>query len=502
MVDSRRTFLRTMASVSVGGLMAPLGAFYARSADALEDCDAPNLRTRGFGRLSPMRPLNGAELGDIVSGNLVNAEILSLPPGFSYTVISGVGQIMNDGNPVPGKHDGMAAYQSRIVRNGREKWSQAIYLARNHEIDPGQNLFGQTEGVITSNFYQYDPMVAAGGATTVVVDASTGLVRRHRASLSGTVHNCAGGKTPWNTWISCEEDVRTPTSNPENVSKKHGYNFEISVFNPERQIRPTPLTAMGRFRHEAAATDPRTSAVYQTEDRADSCFYAFVPTRRNRAFGHLRRGGDLFAMVIRPMQRSTCDGSRLPTTQINERTVVDTRTGMQSFVGQPLKVAWAKITEPDPEDDTVRREAQSRGASLFRKGEGLIFDDARGLAYFCASQGGDAGLGQIWCYDPANRTVTLVLESLEQRYLAMPDNIVVGPDRLLYMCEDNSSRSHVIGMTPSGRTFRMVRNSINQGELTGICFSPDNRKMFVNVQDSGITCCIFRNDGKEISLRA
>jgi len=489
-----------MASVTVGSVVAPLGALYANEADAALECDATNSRSLGFGALTPRVPINTSELGDIISGNLVGRSILSLPAGFSYTVVSGVGQTMDDGNRVPGKHDGMAAFQEKFVRNGREVWSRAVYLVRNHELDVGQELFGENQGVRTSAFYRYDLMVSAGGATTLVVDARTGLLRRHRASLSGTVHNCAGGKTPWNTWISCEEDVQTPTSNPENVSRKHGYNFELSAFTPTKAIRPLPLTDMGRFRHEAAVTDPRTTNVYQTEDRPDSCFYAFVPKIRNRTFGHLIRGGSLYAMAIRLNQRSTCSGERLPVARINGTNVVDTRTGVQAFLGQPLKVSWVKIDEPDPESDTVRREAQSKGASVFRKGEGLIFDDETGLAYFCASQGGDAELGQIWCYDPVNETVTLVLESVNKRFLSLPDNIVVGPDKTLYVCEDNSERSHVVGIDGNGKTFRMVENILNQGELTGICFSPDKRMMFVNVQDAGLTCCIFRDDRREISV--
>jgi len=490
MVDARRSFMRQMASVTVGSIVAPIGALYANEAEAMRECEATNSRSRGFGALRPMRPANTQQLGDIISGNLVNREILSLPEGFSYTVVSGVGQIMNDGNPVPAKHDGMAAFQQKLVRNGREIYSRAVHLVRNHEIDVGQQLFGVDQGVRTSAFYRYDLMVSAGGATTVVVDSRTGLVRRHNASLSGTVHNCAGGRTPWNTWISCEEDVQTPTSNPENVSKKHGYNFELSAFTPQRRIRPLPLKDMGRFRHEAAVTDPRTTNVFQTEDRPDSCFYAFVPRIRNRAFGHLIRGGALYAMAIRLNQRSTCNGERLPVSRLNGRNVVDTRTGMQAFLGQPLKVAWVKIDEPDPESDTVRREAQSKGASVFRKGEGLIFDEEKGLAYFCASQGGDAELGQIWCYDPVNETVTLVLESVNKRFLALPDNIVVGPDKTLYVCEDNAERAHVVGIGENGKTFRMVENLLNRGELTGVCFS----------QDSGLTCCIYRDDRREISV--
>ncbi len=91
----------------------------------------------------------------------------------------------------------------------------------------------------------YDPD-AAGGTSTTTFDAHDGQFLDSYGSLSGTVRNCAGGPTPWGTWLTCEE---TGDINPENGTK-HGYIFEVPA---KGKGDPTPLKAMGRFEHEAVA---------------------------------------------------------------------------------------------------------------------------------------------------------------------------------------------------------------------------------------------------------
>lgn len=503
MEDARRKFMRQMANAAMGTAVAPLGAFYASGASAA-DCEAGGARIRGFGRITPQLPTNSDELGDIVSGNYANRAFLAIPQGFSYTILSGIGQTMGDGNRVPGEMDGMAAFQPVSKRkrpNGDPIYRPTVHLIRNHELEPGDTPFGETEGVSYAKpWAKYDREIKAGGVTTLVLDSRTKKVKREYVSLAGTLRNCGGGKTPWNSWISCEEDIRNQLDNPDIVSQPHGFAFEVPAFGPRRPVRPIPLTAMGRFRREAIAVDPRTTWILQTEDRSDSCFYGFSPIRKVRKAGQLRRGGKLYAMAIRGNQRATCDGSRLPTKVVQGKRVVDTSKGMQPFIGQSLKVDWVELEEPNPPKDSLRYDAQKLGASIFNRGEGMIFDDRRRIAYFTATHGGDAGTGQIWAYHMRTRTVKLVLESDKRTFLDSPDNIVLGPDGTLYICEDSSRRSHIVGMRPSGKTFRVVRNVINRGELAGVCFSPDGKLMFVNIQDISVTCCIYRDDGKKISL--
>jgi secreted PhoX family phosphatase len=382
----------------------------------------------------------------------------------------------------------MACFQGRRDSN---------ILIRNHELGPAENKFGSRIGCLSPNGKVYDPFILSpgqggGGTTTLIIDRHGRLVKHH-ISLGGTIRNCAGGPTPWDSWISCEEDVSTPaTSN--SVTKKHGYNFEVPA-DLREAVDPIPLVDMGRFNHEANATDPRTGCVYQTEDRGDSCFYKFEPkVRRVKKFGDLQKGGRLHAMAIEPGVLAACDNTILPMSG----TGVDTRTGVRSFLGQPLPVSWVRIDEVDPEGDTVRAEAQLKGAAIFSRGEGAWYAD--GLIYFICTGGGDLGNGQVWAYNPRRETVTLLVESTSEGALDNPDNITVAPDGTLYLCEDGGGQQFVVGVDDAGDVFKFAHNNFTTSEFCGACFSDDGKFMFVNIQNPGITFVIFRDDRRPIML--
>jgi len=489
---SRRKFI-SLVSAAIGTTVAPLGLFYSRSASA--ECKI-NGQSNGFGPLAPAIPLNTNDLGMTGPGNLVGMALLELPPGFTYTAISITGQTMSDGTLVPGDHDGMACFARGYPQNWRKPPlpSKFYYLVRNHELSPDENEFGNTLGVSGSIETRYDPLVNGGGTTTLIVD-NKGRLLRDYASLSGTIRNCAGGPTPWHSWISCEEDV-TPASSSR-VSVPHGYNFEVPAFK-KKTVKAVPLVAMGRFNHEAVAVDPAKGDIYQTEDRHDGAFYRFTPRVRPRRDGDLQKGGDLYAMVIDPDQFSTCDFTSLPvTTAPSGATIVNTGSGVSQFLGQPLAVSWVKLDDVDPVNDTLRKEAQSKGAAIFRRGEGMWFD--KGLIYFVCTSAGNNGNGQVWAYDPARETVTLLVESKSSSELDNADNITVAPDGTLYLCED-SFGADVVGVDRLGRLFKFASNNFDSSEFAGACFSPDGRIMFVNQQGPGITYCIFREDGKPIDV--
>ena len=116
----------------------------------------------------------------------------------------------------------------------------------------------------------YDP-TAFGGTTNILINDDTNEVVKEYLSLSGTMTNCAGGPSPWNTWLTCEEN--TSINKKENIS--HGYVFEV---NPKKDYlqEPVPLKNMGRFSHEAVAFD-RYGYAYLTEDRSDGLLYKYIP---------------------------------------------------------------------------------------------------------------------------------------------------------------------------------------------------------------------------------
>lgn len=447
---SRRRFL-VLAGASAAGacMLSPLDAFYTKVARG------QSMGSGGYGPLSPKVPKNTASLGEFS-----NIPLLELPDGFEYTALSIAGTAMNDGNPVPGDHDGMAAFAGRRGE---------IILIRNHELSPNEI----DKALKAPDNKKYDPL-CLGGTTTVVVKPD-GTLARHYASLAGTYRNCAGGPTPWGSWISCEENTSTPagntTGNPNNVSKWHGYNFEVAA-RSRGLVTPVPLTAMGRFNHEAIAVDPKTGYVYQTEDRSDSCFYRFRPkVKRN-----LKAGGLLEAMVIKGMPQ------------------VNTGTGFLPYKGQPMPVEWVRIDTVNPADDTLRYEAQGKGAAIVVRGEGAWYGN--GLVYFVSTSGGNIGRGQVFAYNPANETVTLVVESENPSELDNPDNIAVAPFGDLILCEDGDGDQFVVGVNTQGELYHFARNITSDSigeyrEFCGACFSPDGSKLFFNIQEPGITFCVW-----------
>ena len=384
--------------------------------------------------------------------------ILDLPTGFQYRILSRVGETMNDGHLVPNQHDGMAAFAGQDGKT---------ILVRNHEVHPLQAV-----NQLSSDISQYDRS-CSGGTTTLIVDRDRNL-EKHYLSLAGTNRNCAGGTTPWGSWISCEEEVSTPYPPPGytpeqihpywgKVEQKHGYNFEVPAQGG--LATPTPLVAMGRFRHEAIATDPLTGYIYQTEDQVNSCIYCFRSDRP----GKLQQGGTLEALVIKDLPQ------------------ID--TGVNFPVGKPQAVSWVKLEDVDPEHDTLRYEAQAKGAAVFRRGEGMCY--ANGELYWTATNGGAARVGQIFRYNPAQQTVELFVESPGSDVLDYPDNLTLAPFGDLIVCEDGAGEQFLVGITPSGKYYKFARNALNNSEFAGVCFSPDGQTMFVNIYYPGMTLAIW-----------
>ncbi|WP_256874510.1 alkaline phosphatase PhoX [Nostoc sp. C057] len=130
-------------------------------------------------------------------------------------------------------------------------------------------------------------------------------------------------------------------------------------------VTPVPLTAMGRFNHEAAAVDPNTGYIYMTEDRSDGLFYRFIPNQSN----NLSAGGTLYAL------------------RITGSSGINTATGFPK--NTPRAVNWVQISNPDPTSDTVRTAGYNSGAARFSGGEGIFYGS--GYVYFTCKSGGSSG---------------------------------------------------------------------------------------------------------------
>jgi uncharacterized protein len=424
--------------------------------------------------------LDPAEAADEVGyGPLVldPNRIVDLPQGFSYRVISKLGERMEDGLLVPGKHDGMAAFpgpQGKTI------------LVRNHEVAPEKTKYGPygERNQLLKNLADeqlYDTgrrkTPGLGGTTTLVYDTRLQRLEKHFLSLAGTDRNCAGGATPWNSWISCEETV---VRKEGSIEKDHGYNFEVPATYQTGLARPLALKAMGRFNHEAIAVDPRTSIVYQTEDRRDGLIYRYIPD----VPGKLAAGGRLQALAIK--------GSRS----------LDTRNwglGPRIFVGQNLAVEWVDLKNIDSPSDDLRLQGFANGCARFACGEGMWY--GQGSVFFTCTIGGSRKNGQIWKLTPSAFEGTpdekknpgyleLFIEPNNPDRLENADNITVSPSGEMYACEDSTRAAHIVGITQSGALFKFAKNAMNDSEFAGATFSPDGSTFFVNIQSPGLTLAI------------
>ena len=389
-------------------------------------------------------------------GNLVPdpGGILDLPEGFRYEMLSVEGDALSRGGRVPSSHDGMAAFPGHGGKS---------YLVRNHELEPDDV---EEDGLIPVARIDacYDEE-AVGGTTTLLVGPDRKLLA-DRISLSGTSNNCAGGPTPWDSWLSCEETTDT-------LGKPHGYVFEV---DPRRGGNPEPIVAMGRFEHEAVAFAFDGTA-YLTED-ADSpfgCFYRFQPRRPLRGAGSLHAGGTLSAMVVEGLAGSDLSAVQIPGTIWNVR--------------------WVEVPLVNPADgqDSVRAQSVGLGATPIQKCEGT-WTGQDGSIWFVGSRGDgpdaddpedvSAGehAGQIWRFDPYAQTIELCTIFHRGTPFDEPDNITAGPHGFALACTDGDDDQWLVGINDGGGTFAFAFNAENDEEFAGATFSRDGHTLFVNIQ--------------------
>ena len=412
-----------------------------RFTPALPRALSPALRSAAARRRrSRSLPAGPAGYGPLVPDP---AGLLDLPRGFSYRIISKLGDRMDDGHFVPDRADGMGAFRLDGRRDGAGPQPRAF---RPNGKD-GPFRASAPAGVPAFD-HGADGQPLPGGTTTIVYDYRSGRVESQYLSLVGTIRNCAGGTTPWGSWLTCEEDVSKAGSG--GLKRDHGWVFEVPAAG--RGIAaPVPLTAMGRFNHEAAAVDPRTGIVYLTEDRDDSLFYRFLPASR----GQLARGGRLQALAFRdralgadsrnwsgetfPLQswRAGRLGRhrrrRKPRRRSAQARPCAGRGAVRARRGHPVAATASSISAAP----TAARPSSARSCATARR----------------ASKGRPAS-------DREPGQLQLFVESTSTAMLNFGDNIVVAPTGHLIVCEDQygatSSTTICAASRPTGTVYTLA----------------------------------------------
>lgn len=451
---SRRSMLR-------GGAAAGLGLVFLGSVGAIAGCaPAP---------AAPPAPPAPPGYGPLVADP---KKILSLPEGFTYRVVSeaGVSALSDGGEPTPSDTDGSACFAA----------PGGLTLIDNHEIGDDEPFRIPARDGLT-----YDP--AAGGGTTNIEISAAGDRVGEYVSVAGTYNNCAGGVTPWGTWLTCEE---TEDKAGEGLTKDHGFVFEVSPVATENPGNsPQPLTFLGRFAHEAVAIDPATNTIYLTEDAAEphGLLYRWQPpvgfTGGKWALLALGRSAGDTAGTFQAMR---CLRNGQHVADLSEATEPGTVFDVE-WVDVPDRMAATVSTRKQFTDDQVTRSRKFEGAAWADGGAHIVASYAR------ADDGSvNEHDGQIWFHEPATGRITLTTifarnatPDQDGTNYDGPDNITVSPHGGVIAAEDGEGVQHLLGVTPDGVPYTVARNDLNDSEFAGPTFSPDGTTLFVGIQTPG-----------------
>lgn len=311
-------------------------------------------------------------------------------------------------------------FKSRIVARTGEKPANSDYVW--HTFPDGGACFAAEDGgwVYVSNC---EETIGKGGVGALRFD-SRGQVVDAYPILEESSRNCAGGATPWGTWLSCEE-------------YGEGQVFECDPFGREEAIlRP----ALGTFQHEAVAIDVVNNCAYLTEDTPDGGFYRFVSAR---GLPDLSEGRLEIASVV-------------------------SRNG-ENFV------EWLEVPDPLARTDATRHQVSA--ATEFRGGEGIALHENK--LFFVTKRD-----NRVWCYDIADQRIEVVYDAATNSnpILTGVDNVVITPAGDALVAEDGGNMQIVV-LTPNYELLPLLQIvDQDRSEICGPAFDPSFQRMYFSSQ--------------------
>ncbi|MEZ4260615.1 MAG: DUF839 domain-containing protein [Polyangiaceae bacterium] len=365
------------------------------------------------------------------SGDAPAAQTPTLPPGgdeFAFVpmtrpkLVSRIAEIGPLGAPDALGVRVAAGFTARVVaETGKAPVPGKPYVW--HTAPDGGATFPAPDGgwIYVSN----SEVPFVGGVGALRFDASGALVDAYRI-LDKTQANCAGGPSPWGTWLSCEEI-------PKGV---------VHECDPRGERPAVVRPALGTFRHEAVAFDPVRHHVYLTEDEPDGALYRFTPLGLNKhGFANLAEGALEVAVVA-------TDGA----------------------------VSWKRVPEPSFTGDVATR-AQVPDATKFDGGEGIWWHE--GVLYFTTK-----GDNRVWALDTAAQRMSTLYDAAKQTdaLLTGVDNVTVSCCGDVLVAEDGGDMQ-VVAILPSGQAKALLQvTGHDKSEITGPAFDPSGTRLYFSSQ--------------------